>query len=502
MDTIDSINDEIENIKKNGNSDPIPDYYYSDNYLPNKIDEIKQYSSFMHGVSFVFITDLHFLHNQNQSKKLIKKILNETNVPFVICGGDLVYLYGTQEQLDEQIAEFNDFKSTIGKHKVFSTRGNHELYNLQSTTDKTEHTYTSGTVYDLLMRENESKVTNMSINNMCYCIDNEKQRTRIIVLNTSDLSPSSLETGGGILFRGSTLQWFVDALNEKDNYKIIVVTHHPLNDNILSIEVDEEGNRKLLPYDFGNGENNDKTALLRALQFCKNKSLEPFTAEILLKGSTAPTKVTADFSKNTNEIVCVISGHRHMDTSSIQNNILNTITTCDCIDVKDGYGRKPSTINEQAFDVVCVNYDTQKLNLIRVGAGSNREFDIPDVTLLKKTSEDKFYTADEIDAKFENNNSKSAYEIACDNGFEGTETEWLTSLKGTNGTNGTNGIGIVDADINDNGNLILFYSDGTQQNLGVVVGADGQNYILTDNDKINIANQVLSLLPNGDEVSY
>lgn len=33
----------------------------------------------------------------------------------------------------------------------------------------------------------------------------------------------------------------------------------------------------------------------------------------------------------------------------------------------------------------------------------------------------------------------SAYDIAVKNGFEGTETEWLESLKGQNGTNGTNG---------------------------------------------------------------
>ena len=31
---------------------------------------------------------------------------------------------------------------------------------------------------------------------------------------------------------------------------------------------------------------------------------------------------------------------------------------------------------------------------------------------------------------------KSAYEIAVDNGFFGTETEWLESLKGADGTNG------------------------------------------------------------------
>ncbi|MCH5157519.1 MAG: collagen-like protein [Clostridiales bacterium] len=37
------------------------------------------------------------------------------------------------------------------------------------------------------------------------------------------------------------------------------------------------------------------------------------------------------------------------------------------------------------------------------------------------------------------NNGKSAYDIAVENGFEGTVEEWLESLKGADGTNGTNG---------------------------------------------------------------
>lgn len=34
---------------------------------------------------------------------------------------------------------------------------------------------------------------------------------------------------------------------------------------------------------------------------------------------------------------------------------------------------------------------------------------------------------------------KSAYEVAIDNGFVGTESDWLLSLEGADGTNGTNG---------------------------------------------------------------
>lgn len=54
---------------------------------------------------------------------------------------------------------------------------------------------------------------------------------------------------------------------------------------------------------------------------------------------------------------------------------------------------------------------------------------------------------------------KSAYEIACDNGFSGTETEWLLSLR-------------------------------------------GQNYVLTDNDKQEIAQMVFELIPEAEEGVY
>ena len=95
---------------------------------------------------------------------------------------------------------------------------------------------------------------------------------------------------------------------------------------------------------------------------------------------------------------------------------------------------------------------------------------------------------------------KSAYEIAVDNGFVGTETEWLESLKGSEGKKGDNGttphidettknwfIGDVDTGIlaqgtngvdgkdgksistitkDDNNNIIVTFTDGSTQNIG------------------------------------
>lgn len=72
--------------------------------------------------------------------------------------------------------------------------------------------------------------------------------------------------------------------------------------------------------------------------------------------------------------------------------------------------------------------------------------------------------------------AKSAYQIAVENGFEGSETEWLDSLKGAKGDPGKNGQSITSTEINESGELVLTYSDGSTVNVGAVVGAKGKNY--------------------------
>lgn len=70
---------------------------------------------------------------------------------------------------------------------------------------------------------------------------------------------------------------------------------------------------------------------------------------------------------------------------------------------------------------------------------------------------------------------KSAYEIAVDNGFEGTEEEWLASLKGErgpqgeqgppgeNGTDGQDGRGITDITYDSETSEFVFaMSDSTE----------------------------------------
>ncbi|MBO5909011.1 MAG: hypothetical protein J6Q67_04440 [Clostridia bacterium] len=73
----------------------------------------------------------------------------------------------------------------------------------------------------------------------------------------------------------------------------------------------------------------------------------------------------------------------------------------------------------------------------------------------------------------------SAYEIALKHGFEGSEEEWLLSLQGKDGADGKDGAA---------------GADGYTPQKGV-------DYF-TYNDKLEVANEVLKLIPQGDEVSY
>ncbi len=64
---------------------------------------------------------------------------------------------------------------------------------------------------------------------------------------------------------------------------------------------------------------------------------------------------------------------------------------------------------------------------------------------------------------------KSAYDIAKNNGFDGTEKEWLDSLIGEDGADGENGVGISSIEFNDNNEMLVTMTDGTVKNVGKVM---------------------------------
>ncbi len=65
---------------------------------------------------------------------------------------------------------------------------------------------------------------------------------------------------------------------------------------------------------------------------------------------------------------------------------------------------------------------------------------------------------------------ESAYELAVEKGYQGTLEEWLDSLKGEQGNTGESGVGILKSEINEDGDLIITYTNGDIVNVGHVVG--------------------------------
>ena len=67
---------------------------------------------------------------------------------------------------------------------------------------------------------------------------------------------------------------------------------------------------------------------------------------------------------------------------------------------------------------------------------------------------------------------------------------------------GADGVSIADVHIDGGGDLIGETTDGHMENVGHVIGANGQNYILTTQDKSDIADIVLGKLPTTGGVLY
>ena len=63
-------------------------------------------------------------------------------------------------------------------------------------------------------------------------------------------------------------------------------------------------------------------------------------------------------------------------------------------------------------------------------------------------------------------NGKSAYEIAVLNGFEGTESDWLESIKGAPGKDGADGIYVTSMSVSEDNRVTALLSNGNTLHVG------------------------------------
>ena len=299
--------------------------------LRSRIDTVMK--QVFHGCSFVFVTDLHFIKNQRQSQHLIRYILDNTVVPYAICGGDLVQAYGGMDDIIFAYNCYHDFVEAIGKNRIATVRGNHDYTIKESTSSGNGITMPYTFTYNGIGRMNEEIVSDYDAEHLVWCITNETQKVKIFGCNSSDAQETGNEGAWGNSYKitAAQMQWVCNRV--ENGYKYIFVSHIPTSAELT----DNAGVTSQKP--------------LRDLMIAMND-----------KTSYSFDGVTKDFTDMSFDFVCHICGHQHLDASDDSDGILEIVTTSDAYH------------DTQAFDVFTFDFDNQEINAIRVGYGSDRVF--------------------------------------------------------------------------------------------------------------------------------
>lgn len=145
-------------------------------------------------------------------------------------------------------------------------------------------------------------------------------------------------------------------------------------------------------------------------------------------------------------------------------------------DGKDGIGIKSAKINDKGELVISYS-DGNSVNLDKVvGETVNNGVGIASSIINEKG---------ELVLTYTNGETANLGGVVGKDGRDGKNG--ADGKDGRDGTSGTDGISISAAVINESGELIISYSDGTTANLGKVVGSDGINGVNGTNGKDGIS---------------
>ena len=145
-------------------------------------------------------------------------------------------------------------------------------------------------------------------------------------------------------------------------------------------------------------------------------------------------------------------------------------------DGKDGIGIKSAKINDKGELVISYS-DGNSVNLDKVvGETVNNGVGIASSIINEKG---------ELVLTYTNGETANLGGVVGKDGRDGKNG--ADGKDGRDGTSGTDGISISAAVINESGELVISYSDGTTANLGKVVGSDGINGVNGTNGKDGIS---------------
>ncbi len=344
----------------------IPDYYFNNGCLDNKLNRIIQLSKDLDSDActdaFIFINDEHWEYNTKVSPALIKYLDHNSNFSKILSSGDHL-----QNINNYQKAEINSgcydfmkaFESATDK-PWYSSIGNHEY--LTSA-------YKNGLYDNVIVEEWANKVYFSNLKGavvgdpqkMYYYVDNIDKKLRYIFLNTyaatkeQAIDDNTSRTVAVAHIGDKQLDWFKNiALDVESGWGIIIVAHsiviahypnQTTNDHVIYIPQDSEKGYKdvvniILNY-HGNGE------IIALLEGHMHRDGVDMVDDKLAQNSNSNLSDNAFFS------ICTTSDAGFFTSEGFPTEYMPY--------------RVKGTLTEGAFDYCILNRKKHRLDMIRFG---------------------------------------------------------------------------------------------------------------------------------------
>lgn len=304
----------------------IPEYYFTNHYLDNRVKDINSALSECSGNSeaFFWITDIHWepTLNTRRSPQLIKYLAVQTGIDKLFNGGDTSNSQVLCKNAIEQLIK------AIGTNCVYTVTGNHEI----NDASRYEKPYTR--VADELRGHNVDIVYGDRDKSYFY-LDNKQFKTRYIGLSSFGLFFDNVYESG---YSAEQLAWFKGtALNVQDGWTIVIFTH-------TLYDIDTSSDRLI-------------TSLSGANDFID--AIDNYSGKGI--------------------IACVLMGHTHRDRMHIgSSGVPYIISASDRHATYQGdinVDRMPGTVSEQHFEVVVVDKGNRQVKLFTIGANARDGYD-------------------------------------------------------------------------------------------------------------------------------
>ena len=328
-------------------------------------------------ITFGFMTDLHYATTENhriRMKRMLnayKDICNKTHNRILLIGGDL-----TNEGCREYKIEcFKELKQQFSDIRYFPCNGNHDdgtIWDIQYIdNDKSENHLTQAERYDLFYShlKAEKAVFPDGEKVLYYYVDDEKNKTRFIALDSGDV-PQNMINGKLVHsaqweFAMSQKQtdWLInDALSlSTEGWSIIIFVHSMIPPSSISEACKQAREKWYLNHIEDILDSFKQRGKVYASYYDHDFKID----------------VNADFASYKNaDLIGFFVGDFHRDMVDYTKGNIPKIFTANSVTYRGTQDRPPRNDgdkSEMLFDMVTVNKKTRNVHLTRVGCGNDRD---------------------------------------------------------------------------------------------------------------------------------